>query len=272
MQFLPLLDPILGTKVHVVASHPLLDALADTVRDLRRAHGWTRSDLSHKTGISQRFLADIETGKANPSLLRLVELAGALGTSVDGLLTRAARPLIRTVAKRVVALLGLRGAGKSTVGTKLAQRLGVQFVELDANVEERAGLALDELFQVHGEGLYRRLENEALRALLAAPQTCVLATGGGVVTAADTFALLRQSAFTVWLRARPEEHWARVVAQGDTRPMADDDRAFQSLCSILAEREPLYGQADVIVDTAGRTVEAVVDELALRFGFLAARG
>lgn len=249
-------------------SHPLLTALADTVRGLRRARGWTRRDLSANTGISERFLADIENGKANPSLLRLVELADALGTSVDGLLSRP-RPLGKCAAKRAVALLGLRGAGKSTIGALLARRLGVAFVELDAKIEARAGLVLDELFQTHGEALYRRLENEELRALLATPQTCVLATGGGIVTASETFALLRQHAFTVWLRALPEEHWTRVVAQGDTRPMADDDRAFQNLCAILAEREPLYGQADVIVDTAGRDVETVVRELALHFGFLA---
>ncbi|MEZ5966339.1 MAG: shikimate kinase [Planctomycetota bacterium] len=250
-------------------THPLLTALADTVRSLRHAHGWTRAALSGKTGISQRFLADIETGKANPSLLRLVELADALGTSVDGLLWRAARPLDKSHVKRVVALLGLRGAGKSTIGAALAERLALPLVELDAKVEERAGQALPDLFQVHGEALYRRLESEALRDLLATPAACVLATGGGLVTASDTFAFLRQHAFTVWLRAQPQEHWTRVVAQGDTRPMADDDRAFHNLCAILAEREPLYGQADVIVDTTGRPIAAVVEELALHFGFLA---
>jgi XRE family aerobic/anaerobic benzoate catabolism transcriptional regulator len=256
--------------VHAVSGHPLLDTLADSVRGLRRARGWTRRDLGTRTGISERFLADIENGKANPSLLRLVELADALGTSVDGLLTRATRPLDQGEKKRVVALLGLRGAGKSSVGARLAERLRVQFVELDARIEERAGLGLDELFQVHGENLYRRLENEALRALLEVPTPCVLATGGGIVTAPETFALLRQGCFSVWLRARPKEHWERVVAQGDTRPMADDDRAFHNLCSILGEREPLYRQADVVVDTVGREVDAIVDELALHFAFLGA--
>jgi len=255
-----------------VSSHPIQGALAEAVRGLRRAHGWTRSELASRTGISQRFLADIEGGTANPSLLRLVQLADALGSSVDALLWRAARPAGQLVAKRILALLGLRGAGKSTVGVRLAQRLGVEFIELDARVEDRAGLVLDELFQVHGESLYRRLEGEALRELLAAPSACVLATGGGIVTAADTFALLRQNASTVWLRARPEDHWNRVVAQGDTRPMADDDRAFHNLCGILAEREPLYAQADSIVDTSGRTLDAVVDELAVRCGYLIRSG
>ena len=257
-----------GSKVHFVPSHPLLTALAETIRELRRARGWTRRELGSKTGISERFLADIESARANPSVLRLVELADALGTSVDGLLSRAARPLDKGSAKRVIALLGLRGAGKSSVGPKLAQRLGLPFVELDTKIEERAGLPLDDLFQVHGEGLYRRLEHEALRALLDDSRACVLATGGGVVTSSETFALLRQHAFTVWLRARPEDHWTRVVAQGDTRPMADDDRAFHNLCAILAEREPLYGQADVMVDTTGREVDAIASDLALRFAFV----
>jgi XRE family aerobic/anaerobic benzoate catabolism transcriptional regulator len=254
-----------GSKLHVLASHPLLNALAETVRDLRRAHGWTRRELRDKTGISERFLADIEAARANPSVLRLVALAQALGTSVDGLLSRAARPLDRSVAKKVIALLGLRGAGKSSVGPALARRLQLPFVELDARIEERAGQALTDLFQVHGESLYRRLEHEALRALLDTDTACVLATGGGIVTAPETFALLRQHAFTVWLRARPEDHWARVLAQGDTRPMADDDRAFHNLCAILAEREPLYRQADVVIDTAGRDVDAIAGDLALRF-------
>jgi len=115
-----------------------------------------------------------------------------------------------------------------------------------------------------------RLEHEALRALLDEAQPCVLANGGGLVTASETFALLRQHAFTVWLRARPEDQWTRVVAQGDTRPMADNDRTFHNLCAILAEREPLYGQADVVVDTAGRSVDAIAQDLALRFGFVGA--
>jgi len=255
----------------MLVHHPVLERLGSVVRELRRAHGWTRRELGRKTGISERFLADIEAARANPSVLRLVQLAEALGTSVDGLLARATRPLDRTASKRIVALLGLRGAGKSSVGAQLAQRLELPFVELDARVEERAGQSLPDLFQLHGEALYRRLEHEALRDLVAEGKPCVLATGGGIVTAQDTLALLRQHAFTVWLRARPEDHWTRVVAQGDTRPMADDDRAFHNLCAILAEREPLYGQADVVVDTVGRDVDAIARELVLHFAFVAAR-
>ncbi len=247
-------------------------SLAETVRDLRRARGWTRRDLAARTGISERFLADIETSRANPSLLRLVELSTALGTSAAGLLAQAARPLHKQTPKHAIGLLGLRGAGKSAVGPKLAELLGVAFVELDAQVEQRAGLTLSELFQVHGEAQYRRYELEVLGELLEQPQPGVIATGGSLVTASTTFALLRQSAYTVWLRARPEDHWLRVVAQGDTRPMADDDRAFQSLCSILTERAALYGQADFTIDTSGRTVDELARELALHFRFLGKAG
>ncbi len=247
-------------------------SLAETVRDLRKARGWTRRDLAARTGISERFLADIETSRANPSLLRLVELSGALGTTAAGLLAQAGRPLHKQPPKHAIALLGLRGAGKSAVGPALAEHLQLPFVELDARIEERAGLSLSELFQVHGEAKYRQLETEVLRELLAQAAPGVLATGGSLVTAPSTFALLRQQAFTVWLRARPEDHWLRVVAQGDTRPMADDDRAFQSLCAILAEREPLYGQADFTIDTSGREVADIARELALHFRFLGKSG
>lgn len=246
-----------------MAQHPLLDSLATTVRQLRRARGWTRRDLGAKTGISERFLADIETARANPSILRLVELADALGTSVVDLIEPPGSG--QGDHRPVIALLGLRGAGKSSVGPALAKALGVEFVELDARIEAQAGLSLSDLFQVHGESHYRQLELAALREVLAAGKPCVLATGGGLVTSPATFALLRQHARTVWLRAKPEDHWSRVLAQGDTRPMADDDRAFQSLCEILAEREPLYGQADVVVETSGRDVTAVADEIARQF-------
>lgn len=242
-----------------MAQHPLLDSLATTVRQLRRARGWTRRDLGAKTGISERFLADIETARANPSLLRLVELADALGTSVVQLIERPAADA--SARKPVIALLGLRGAGKSSVGPELARRLGVPFVELDAAIEALAGLSLSDLFQVHGEAHYRQLEQTALREILARGEPCVLATGGGLVTSPASFALLRQHARTVWLRAKPEDHWSRVLTQGDTRPMADDARAFQSLCEILAQREPLYGQADVVVETSGREVADVAAEV-----------
>lgn len=226
------------------------------MRALRRARGWSRRDLARRADISERFLADVESADANPSLLRLVQLAGALEVELATLLgTPTANE------RRHVALLGLRGAGKSTIGPLLAARLERPFVELDACIAAASGLRLDEIFQLHGEAYYRAIERSELLRLLAG-EPCVLAVGGGIVTDAQSFAALRQRARTVWLRAAPEHHWQRVIAQGDTRPMADNEQAFVDLRRILAEREPLYRQAELIVDTSAQSVDAVVDELA----------
>jgi XRE family aerobic/anaerobic benzoate catabolism transcriptional regulator len=247
----------------------LQKGLAEVLRKLRKGHGWTRRELAQRSGLSERFLAELEGGAGNPSLLSLADLATALGVPPARLVAdaEAASP----VARSVVALLGLRGAGKSTVGEALARRLELPFVELDERIEEAVGMSLSEIFQIHGEAFYRRAERSALDRVLAQPAGCVLATGGGVVTAPDTFALLRERAHTVWLRARPEDHWERVLAQGDTRPMAEDDRAFQSLCEILAEREPLYAGAEVTIDTSGRQIDSIVDETVARLGWTRVR-
>ncbi|MCA8953909.1 MAG: helix-turn-helix domain-containing protein [Planctomycetes bacterium] len=231
--------------------HPLLSRLGATVRALRAGKRWSRRDLADRAGISERFLADVESGTANPSILRLDALATALGVSLATLLAAAPAP------PRHVALLGLRGAGKSSVGAVLAGRLARAFVELDERVESATGLELGEIFQVHGEAYYREAERTALAENLAGPAS-VLAVGGGIVTDPESFAMLKGGARTVWLRARPEDHWTRVIAQGDTRPMADNERAFADLRRILAEREPLYRQADLVVDTSGCAVDDVV--------------
>lgn len=231
--------------------HPLLLRLGATVRALRKARGWSRRDLAGRTAISERFLADVEAGTANPSVLRLASLSQALGVEIQALLIAPAE------GARHIALLGLRGAGKSTVGPLLAARLGRPFVELDACVESATGLQLGEIFQFHGEAYYRATERAVLSQKLAA-EPAVLAVGGGLVTDAQSFALLRGGACTVWLRAAPEDHWQRVVAQGDLRPMADNERAFTDLRRILAERDPLYRLADVVVDTSSLSVEQVV--------------
>lgn len=234
---------------------PLLDTLADNVRSLRKARGWSRRDLVERADISERFLADVEAAQANPSLLRVLALAKALDVELTVLLTSE-----RTRAREHVALLGLRGAGKSAVGPQLAERMQVPFVELDDCIEAASGLSLGEIFQVHGESYYRTTERSELMRLFAG-DPCVVAVGGGIVSDEDSYRELLARARTVWLRAAPEDHWQRVIAQGDTRPMADNEQAFMDLRRILTEREPLYRQADIVVDTSARELEEVVDEL-----------
>jgi XRE family aerobic/anaerobic benzoate catabolism transcriptional regulator len=237
---------------------PLLLALGRRVRALRRDRRWTLERASEASGISVRFLADVEAGRGNISVSRLSVLAKALG--------RPPADLLAEPGPERVALLGLRGAGKSTVGAALAKRLGVPFVELDAVVEEAAGLPLAEVFAVHGEAAYRRLEREALERFLAEGRPAVLAAGGGLVTDPETYGLLRRSCTTVWLRARPEEHMLRVSRQGDLRPMARRSDAMAELTALLAARAPLYAEADHVVDTSGLPVERVVERVRAAVG------
>ena len=236
-------DPALGTGPPAPSS--LLETLAHRVRALRRSYGWSRAELAGRSGLSLRFLARIEAGEGNVSVLRLEALARALGTTAD----RLVRPRARR--SDVVALVGLRGAGKSTVGPLLARRLGRPFIEMDARITDASGLTLDQLFELHGESYYRRLEHETLRAILAGAEPAVIAAAGGVVNEPATWRLLCEETTVVWLRARPEEHWARVVAQGDRRPMANQPAAMDELRRILAAREPVYSRAALSVDTGG---------------------
>ncbi|MEZ5990578.1 MAG: shikimate kinase [Planctomycetota bacterium] len=236
-------------------------ALGERVRRARRQRRWSRRVLAERAGLSERFLAEVEKGAANPSLMRLCELAEALGESPEALIAlgpEAAFAVREAQGRdRFLVLLGLRGAGKSSLGPMLATRLGRDFLELDEEIERQVGLEIGEVFELHGEDWYRRREREVLLRLLEEGRPLVLATGGGLVTDPESFALVRARARTLWLKARPEDHWNRVVAQGDTRPMRDDPRAFDHLCAILAERERFYRQAEVVVDTSGRSVSEV---------------
>jgi len=234
----------------------VLELVAARVREARASRRWTIRELAERSGVSVRFLVQLEAGRGNISVKRLADLARAFSLAPADLLRDA-----DVAAPRIVALLGLRGAGKTTIGKQLARRLRVRFVELDRQIEKEADMSLAELFSMYGEEHYRRLERETLARVLADRRAMVLATGGGIVASADTYAMLKANAITVWLRAQPEDHWKRVVSQGDRRPMADHPQAMADLRALLAAREPLYASADHTIDTSGRTVKGLVDDL-----------
>ncbi len=238
--------------------HPLLTEIGLRVRVRRLERGLTLKGLAQVSGLSERFVSDLEAGKANISVLNLAEVAAGLQVSLPSLV---AEPTTPTRRAGVLALLGLRGAGKSTVGKALSDRLGVPFFELDRLVEAEAGMSLSELFAIHGEGYFRQVELQALKKFLLAHPQAVLATGGGLVTSPDAFKLLLERTFTIWLKASPEEHWHRVVKQGDLRPMENRPSAMAELKRRLREREPLYARAALVCVTSGKTANAVVNEL-----------
>lgn len=240
---------------HEARHEALLATVGARVRALRERRSLTRRQLAAQSGISERFLAQLEAGQGNISLGRFADVAVALGTTPAALLADA-EPA--SGGSHIVALLGVRGAGKSTVGALLAARHEVPFIEVDSRIERAAGLSLGEIFELHGEAYYRRVEREVLRGLMAEPGARVVATGGSIVNDRETFSLLRRGARTVWLRARPEDHWDRVIRQGDARPMAQNPHAFAELRALLAAREPLYAQAHHVIDTSGRDLDAVV--------------
>jgi XRE family aerobic/anaerobic benzoate catabolism transcriptional regulator len=197
----------------------------------------------------------LETGDGNISVVRLHDVAVALGTTAAHLLSTS-EPARQ--APSIIALLGLRGAGKTTIGTRVAKRLGIAFVELDAVVAQQAGIPLPMIFEMHGEAYFRKLEHDALAHLLDGTKAAVVATGGSIVTAKDTFELLRQRTVTVWLKARARDHWDRVVAQGDVRPMKNRANAMSELKALLRTRNELYAQADHVVDTSSLALEDAV--------------
>jgi XRE family aerobic/anaerobic benzoate catabolism transcriptional regulator len=248
----------------VTARRPLLEALGAVVRARRLALGMTVRALAGRSGVSERFLAQVEGGVGNISVARLDALSAALESTAGALLTRAEAERATggdgdRGAAGAVALLGLRGAGKSTIGPRLAKRLKVPFVELDASIEAAAGMRLATLFEIHGMAYYRRLEREVLRRVLAEQAGVVLAVGGSLVTDEETYGLLRARAFTVWLRATADDHWDRVVAQGDARPMAHRANARSELQALLRARAPLYAQARATVDTSALGLRGTLD-------------
>jgi len=244
-----------------MSSSALLQRLGGAVRRRREVQGLSRSLVAARAGLSLRFLGQLETGTGNISYLKLARVAEALDCDLVTLVEQA-----EAGPAPVITLLGLRGAGKSTVGPLLARRLGVRFIELDEWVEDAAGLSLAQIFELHGEGYFRRLEREALSRVLEDAGGAVVATGGGIVTDPETWALLRRRTMTVWLQATPHAHWHRVMEQGDRRPMTGRPDAMAELERLWTQRLPLYAQAGMTEDTTGNSAVEVAEALIERLG------
>jgi XRE family aerobic/anaerobic benzoate catabolism transcriptional regulator len=243
-----------------------LQALGQRVRLLRARRGMTRRILAAQSGVSERYISAVEAGTGNGSILLLRALAAALNVGLRALLEDEAEPVAPPPPRmgdyrERIALIGLRGAGKSTLGPLLARRIGVPFLELDQEIEKDAGLGLGEIMELHGQVGFRRLERGVLDRLIASHPKVVIAAGGGIVAEAATFARLLGACLTVWVKAAPEEHMQRVIDQGDLRPMRDNRRSMADLRAILASREALYARADIQLETTGRDIEATLAAL-----------
>ena len=276
------------------AEDPFLRRLGEKVRTMRSRRGMSRKVLARHSDVSERYLAQLEAGEGNCSIQLLRRIADAMSVPVADLVDdRPERPLEAMLLEQFlgrlspgeiaearellvarfggpstamrrdrIALIGLRGGGKSTIGALLAERFGVPFVELDRVIEQKSGMPLGEMIEMFGQETFRRAERAALESVLHDNPRLVVATGGGLVTEPATYELLLTSCMTVWVRADPDAHMQRVIAQGDLRPMADNARAMDDLVSILKSREPLYAKADVVLDTAGKAPARSAEELA----------
>jgi XRE family aerobic/anaerobic benzoate catabolism transcriptional regulator len=264
-----------------------LKSLGQRMRSLRLAKEWTIEGLADRAGLSPRFVSQIEAGRGNVSVARLSEIAHALEEPIQNIIPAARNDISlrgriwellencnakdleelhewlsvrqKKRPERSIALVGLRGAGKSTIGKQLASHLGLEFVEFDGLIEREAGVSLPAIFSIHGEDYYRKLERAAMERFLSKSHRAVLATGGSLVTAPETWAMVRRECHTAWLKARPKDHWDRVVAQGDMRPIVNHPGAMDEMRALLKAREPLYAQADMTIDTSHHTIDESVD-------------
>jgi XRE family transcriptional regulator, aerobic/anaerobic benzoate catabolism transcriptional regulator len=260
--------------------------LGARVRELRKRCAMTRKTMSREADISERHLAQIETGEGNVSIVLLRRMAATLGVTlhelfktsvlsperkiVANLLEQLPAASLRDLISRIqsefapqesarrqrIALIGLRGAGKSTLGSRLGQETDTPFIELDVEIEKETGMPLADIFSLYGQGGYRSIERRVLDRVLCENQRAVVSAGGGIVSERDTYDLLLSHCYTVWIRAKPEEYMSRVMAQGDFRAMAGNDQAMEDLRKLLEAREPLYRQADAQLDTSGNSVDA----------------
>jgi XRE family transcriptional regulator, aerobic/anaerobic benzoate catabolism transcriptional regulator len=284
--------PVDGGADPACSSSEYLATLGRRVRDARARHGMTRRMLAHDSGISERYLAQLESGLGNFSIVLLRRLAKAIDVSIAELvndespqpvayrllverlqrlkpaeLSEASAMLTQRFGNRSgraerIALIGLRGAGKSTLGAALAKHLGWRFVEMSREIEAEAGIRVAEIFDLWGQAAYRRYERRALERIVRMPPKIVLATGGGLVSEPATFGRLLDSFFTVWIEASPQEHWNRVIRQGDQRVAGSGDtEALADMRRILAQRDPLYGKADARLQTRGKTARHSLREL-----------
>ena len=272
---------------------PYLKDLGTRVRNARARRGMTRKILARDSGVSERYLAQLEAGRGNISIALLRQVANAMGLPLTGLvregpdqpvemtllmqrlerlkpgeLSEAAHLLNRHFGRDLkagrgtrIALVGLRGGGKTSLGRGLAERMTLPFIEMNTEIERDTGISLTEIFSLSGQTAYRRYERRALERVIAANADMVIATGGSLVSEPATFELLLDACYTVWIRAKPEDHMNRVMAQGDMRPMAGNAEAMADLRRILVERDQLYGKADAVLDTSGKSFEESLADL-----------
>jgi XRE family aerobic/anaerobic benzoate catabolism transcriptional regulator len=274
------------SRVAAVPDEDFLLFLGKRVRELRNRRGMTRKTAARDSNVSERHLAQLEAGEGNVSIVLLRRIAAALQVSlvelfapeietpdekqmIQQFLERLPNHRVEDVVFRLMrdfgpeekmrrmrtALIGLRGAGKSILGTKLSAEFKLPFIELDHEIEKDTGMPLGEIFSLYGQSGYRAIERRTLERVLREFERAVLSVGGGVVSEKETFDYLLSNCYTVWIKAQPEEHMSRVIAQGDLRAMAGNDQAMEDLRRILEAREPLYRKADLCLDTSGISVE-----------------